>query len=95
LRLFGGGARSASWAQIIADACQKPVVVFSIPEMGCLGAAMLAGIGAGLFAGPDEAAALVRIRRRIEPRSELSAMYAEQYQEYLEIQRRMTAAPAS
>jgi len=95
LRLFGGGAQSASWPQIIADACQKPVVTFSIPEMGCLGAAMLAGIGAGLFSGPNEAAALVQILRRIEPRSRLSAMYAEQYREYLEIQRRMTASPAS
>jgi sugar (pentulose or hexulose) kinase len=95
LRLFGGGAQSASWPQIIADACQKPVLTFSIPEMGCLGAAMLAGIGSGLFAGPDEAAGLVQIRRRIEPRSTLSAMYAEQYREYMEIQRRMTVAPAS
>lgn len=95
LRLFGGGAQSASWPQIIADACQKPVVTFSIPEMGCLGAAMLAGIGSGLFAGPDEAAALVQIQRRIEPRSTLSAMYAEQYREYMEIQRRMIVAPAS
>ncbi len=95
LRLFGGGARSASWPQIIADACQKPVVILSTPEMGCLGAAMLAGIGAGLFSGPEETAALVRIRRRIEPRSELSAMYAEQYREYLEIQGRLNAVPAS
>jgi xylulokinase len=95
LRLFGGGSRSLSWSQIIADACQKPVVTFSTPEMGCLGAAMLGGIGAGVFAGPDEAAALIQIRRRIEPRARLSAMYAEQYREYLEIQHRVSAEAIS
>ena len=91
LRLFGGGARSEAWVQTIADVCGRPVVTFTSSEMGCLGAAMLAGVGAGVFPGAQEAASLTRIERRIEPRTALGAMYERQYQEYLQIQRRLSS----
>ena len=89
LRLFGGGARSRSWAQTIADVAARQVVLPSSPEMGCLGAAILAATGAGVFAAPQEAFSLLRVKRRFEPRERLRGMYEEQYGEYLEIQRRM------
>jgi xylulokinase len=95
LRLFGGGSKSGIWAQIIADVCAKPVVTFSSPDMGCLGAAILAGIGAGVFSSREESANLVRIDRRIEPRDRLQVLYERQYLEYIAIQRRMTAEVAS
>jgi xylulokinase len=95
LRLFGGGARSGAWVQTIADVCGRPVATFATSEMGSLGAAMLAGVGAGVFAGAEEAASLTRIDRRIEPRTSLAAMYERQYREYLEIQRRLSAGARS
>ncbi len=42
LRLFGGGARSKLWQQIIADVTGLPTEVCPSDETGCLGAAMLA-----------------------------------------------------
>ncbi len=89
LRLFGGGSRSDGWAQAIADITGRPVVTPSSPEMGCLGAAILAAVGAGAFSAPEQAFELLSIRRRFEPRRELQSMYRDQYGEYLEIQRRM------
>jgi len=95
LRLFGGGSRSGIWAQIVADVCGKPVVTFSSPDMGCLGAAILAGIGARVFGSLEDTANMLRIDRRIEPRSRLLALYQRQYEEYMAIQGRMTAEAAS
>ena len=47
---IGGGARSDLWSQIKADIYQKPVYTFEDSEGGILGSAILAGVGAGLYA---------------------------------------------
>jgi xylulokinase len=52
VRTTGGGAQSALWSQIKADIYQKPVVTFQVFEGSVLGAAILAGVGAGVY--PDE-----------------------------------------
>jgi len=51
LYCVGGGSKSSLWLQLKADITGKTVVSRNIPEYGCLGAAMLAGIGAGVY--PD------------------------------------------
>jgi xylulokinase len=48
---IGGGARSDLWSQIKADIYQRPVHTFEASEGGILGAAILAGVGAGVY--PD------------------------------------------
>ena len=68
LRLAGGGSGMGLWHQIISDCLDLPIHVMSTQEAGTLGAALLAGIGTGLYAGYDEAiSAAVRIERTIEP----------------------------
>ena len=52
----GGGAYSELWSQIKADIYEKPVVTFENAESGLLGAAILAGAGAGLYADEQEGA---------------------------------------
>lgn len=55
--LFGGGAKSPLWCQCIADATGLAVHVPSSSEAAGRGAAMLAGIAAGLFsmeAAPED-----------------------------------------
>jgi L-xylulokinase len=54
--LSGGGARSPVWPQMLADLLGREVEVTKQPEAGALGAAMAAAVGAGLYAGLDEAA---------------------------------------
>jgi sugar (pentulose or hexulose) kinase len=47
--VLGGGARNALWRQLKADVSGKIVRAVSEPECVTRGAAMLAGIGAGIF----------------------------------------------
>lgn len=51
VRITGGGARSTLWRQICADAWGVPVAPVTAQEGSALGAALLAGVGAGVW--PD------------------------------------------
>jgi xylulokinase len=55
IRVVGGGARSPLWLQMKADVTGRAVRVMATDESTALGAAMLAGVGAGTFAGLDDA----------------------------------------
>ena len=66
LRVVGGGARSALWLQIKADVTGRPVRAVRGDHATSAGAAMLAGVAAGLFADLDEAAAQI-VRLADEP----------------------------
>jgi L-xylulokinase len=67
-RLGGGGARSAQWSRLLADATELSLEVTDTAEAGARGAAALAGIGLGWYSALDDAvAATVRVSRRHEP----------------------------
>ncbi len=53
----GGGAQSALWLRMVADATGLPVARSASVEASALGAGMSAAVGAGWFAGFAEAAA--------------------------------------
>lgn len=55
IRVVGGGARSPLWLQMKADVTGRAVRVLATDEATALGAAMLAGVGAGTFRDLDEA----------------------------------------
>lgn len=55
IRVVGGGARSTFWLQMKADVLDRSVRVLAVDEATALGAAMLAGVGAGTFRDLDEA----------------------------------------
>ncbi|GAB4546666.1 MAG: xylulokinase [Anaerolineae bacterium] len=74
----GGGSRLPIWRQIIADVLDFPLEVISVEEPGCLGAALLAGVGVGEY--QDIASAVSRTTRvssSITPNPENSAFYKE------------------
>jgi sugar (pentulose or hexulose) kinase len=71
----GGGARSPWWMQLKADLLGMPVHVARVREPGTLGAAMLAGVGAGVYGSVGEAAAQARIARRFEPDAGRASRY--------------------
>lgn len=60
LVVSGGAARSRLLVQLKADVLNLPVELPDLPESAALGAALLAGMGTGLFAGPQEALASLR-----------------------------------
>jgi xylulokinase len=45
----GGGSRSKLWRQIISDTLEILIEVMRVEEPGCLGAALLAGVGVGIY----------------------------------------------
>ncbi len=83
LHAVGGGARSEAWLQMKADICQVRLRVPQITEAACLGAAILAAVGAGTE--PDIASCVdhaVRCDRTIEPQREQSGPYDRRYKLY-------------
>ena len=57
IRSLSGGAKSPLWCQIKADVSGKPVCTMkNTDDAACLGAAILAGVGAGLWADVQTAA---------------------------------------
>ena len=85
--VFGGGARSVIWRQIIADVINLPVVWTPTVETASLGAAMLAGLGCGLFSSLDEARArMVRMEAVQQPNPAQSQAYAEAYGYYRQVE---------
>ncbi len=84
-RVIGGGARSALWRQILADATGRPIRLSATIEATCLGAAMLAAAGVGWYAGPAEAAAMGgAIAGEEHPRPEGREVYAKMLELYRE-----------
>ncbi len=67
LRIDGGMAVSGWFAQRLADVTGLTVARAERAEATALGAAMFAGLGAGLFASPEEAAALRPSSERLTP----------------------------
>ncbi len=75
-RLTGGGARSRVWGQMFADVLEMPMEVVTGEEMGARGAAMCAGIGAGVYRDyADAAAQVVQVERRYTPNADTQAYY--------------------
>ena len=67
-RVSGGGARSELWLRILASVLGLPLETTESEEGSAFGAALLAGVRAGVFSDSGEAVArCVRPRRRIEP----------------------------
>jgi len=80
VRLAGGGSRSVEWTQLFADATGLSVEVTDAIEAGARGSAMLAGVGAGVFADVDQAvAACVTVVRIQHPRKERKALLDSRY----------------
>jgi xylulokinase len=85
IRLIGGGAKSNLWTQIVSDVFDRPIV----RPAGCdasFGAALLAGVGVGIFTdAADAARQCVHIRDVVEPDPEAVQVYAKLFPFYCRI----------
>jgi xylulokinase len=83
MRAVGGGSRSPAWVQMCADILEKPVVRARVNEAGCLGAAILAGAGTGVFGSLAEGAgAMVGLDDTFEPDPSRVRQYRERFERY-------------
>jgi L-xylulokinase len=79
-RFSGGAARSAVWAQLMADTLDMPVETIAAAELGALGAAICAAVAVGRFADTRAAVtAMVRPAGRFEPDPGAVAVHAVKY----------------
>lgn len=78
VRLGGGASRSDLWNQIQADIYGRPVDLLTEPETAALGAALLGGVGAGLFRSIQEGVdAMVHVRETRQPDPRRHSHYRE------------------
>lgn len=83
VRASGGGARSPLWRQILADILDAEVVTVNVPEGAAYGAALVAGVGAGVFPTVEAASATtLTATTRTEPVAAHTNLYASLYEEY-------------
>jgi xylulokinase len=81
LRCVGGGTRNTFWQQVKADVIGAPIDAPATADFTALGAALLAGIGVGVFSG--EADAIQRVYRsgvRYTPDPQRNSYYNAVYQ---------------
>lgn len=84
--LGGGGAKSGLWRQIIADVFGLKVRISAgAAEGSAYGAALLAGVGIGLWQSVEKAAATASYPEEVEPREENRRLYEKKYAQYCKL----------
>jgi xylulokinase len=83
VRISGGGAKSKVWRQILADVLESELVTVNTTEGAAYGAALLAGVSAGVWPNVDAAcAATIRVNDSVSPDVKNVARYSEMYRQY-------------
>src|SRR5215213_2255885 len=83
VRVSGGGAKSLLWRQILADTLDADLVTVNTTEGAAYGAALLAGVGAGVWPNVDTACAqTIAIRDHVTPNQQASEIYKSLYEQY-------------
>ena len=83
VRVSGGGAKSMLWRQILSDVLDSELVTVNTTEGAAYGAALLAGVAAGVWSDVDTACAqTIRVSERISPDLANVSRYAEMYRQY-------------
>jgi xylulokinase len=91
----GNGLADPFWRQITADILKRPLLAADEREQTGFGAALLGGIGAGIFSGYEELRQLLKRvdpvsdRQTILPRGPLTETYDRSYQEFLRLYPRL------
>jgi xylulokinase len=86
VRVSGGGARSALWRQILADVLNAELVTVNTTEGAAFGAALLAGVGTGVWSSVDAACqATVKQTGSTPPNAETVNRYDRGYALYRQL----------
>ena len=81
--LFGGGAKSVLWRRMISDIFNSKIVTLNIEEGPSYGAAILAGVGAGIYKNVEEATgSIIKEVSETSPNPDNISKYAKYYEVY-------------
>jgi autoinducer 2 (AI-2) kinase len=89
LHLCGGLARSALFAQILADVANAPLRVAAEADAAALGASMCAAVGAGAYADWRAAAAAMARATTVEPDAERARKQQSLYRKWIKMQQKV------
>jgi xylulokinase len=80
IRLTGGAAKSPFWCQMFADIMDVPIQLLQTSETGCLGAALYAGIGSGIYKDCQDAVdKAVKLDKEFLPNPDNRSAYDEAF----------------
>jgi autoinducer 2 (AI-2) kinase len=85
----GGASKGTLWPRILADVLDVPVRIPHVRESTALGAAVCAGVGAGVYSSLADAADLVRFDATVDPEPAAAAEYRQLYEQWREVYDRM------
>lgn len=88
IRSMGGGANSKLWCEIKAEVLNKKVITLKENETACLGSAIFAGIGAGIYNDSVSATGDI-VSKNKEYISEGNG-YSDLYKDYKEKEKKLT-----
>jgi xylulokinase len=82
----GGATSSPVWLQILSDIFNTPLMLTEGQNHACIGAALLAGVGCGIYSSLADACALLpQPTVRVEPVTARASFYAERFTLYREL----------
>jgi len=85
-RAVGGGSKSDAWVQLSADILGRSLSRPRVTEAGALGAAIIAGVGSGVFSGYASAVeAMVKLERTFTPDMARHQRYVEWFERYQQL----------
>lgn len=86
VRVSGGGAKSPLWRQILTDTLNCELVTVNVTEGASYGAALLAGVGAGVWGSVNDACrATVKVLTPTYPQTDHVKIYQEFYPLYCDL----------
>ena len=81
--LSGGATKSPLWTQMVSDIANCPISVPMVSDLTCIGAGIMAGVGAGLYPSCEEGAAMFTVEKTsYQPNPDRAARYAEVLEDY-------------
>jgi autoinducer-2 kinase len=86
LSFTGGASKGRLWPRILADVLGREISISEVKESTALGAAIYAGVGAGLFDDAETAAsAIARVAEAVTPDAQAHEAYAGLYERWREL----------
>ena len=83
IKLAGGAAKSPLWVQLLANISSLPIRIPEVVDLACVGAAILAGVGTGLYQTVTECCSKFSVSEKIvAPDPIASKQYRQLLDEY-------------
>lgn len=86
ITMMGGGSKSRVWVEILSSIVNIPITLLTQAEVGCIGAGIIAGCGAGIFKDYKDATdKIVKVKEIVQPNPEDVPYYAEKFEKFKDL----------